>query len=270
MPPVAGNNFSPVIQHLNNLKDLLDTLSAKLGGVGTEKPSLNIPGNTGGITPAENTNDMPTFNTSRPIPAGNTGELKPAGNNTYTFFGLTKNSTSDNLEKARRTKIKEYHANKHMQNSSENQEKFKGLYSQIEPKYKDLKAIFDARNAVSKASNIVNNTAGNISPESSVPAVAAIENAKKAATLAIENGSVENVSKATGAANTAAAAATAAANNGLGNNPLSAVNATALQPNKKAGDKGFVAAQKAKLNAKKGGRRTRKRHTRRRRTTHRR
>ena len=267
MPPVAGNNFSPVIQHLNNLKDLLDTLSAKLGGVGTEKPTLNVPGNTGTLTPAGNT-DVPT-------PAGNTGTLTPAGNtngtspknNTYTFFGLTKNSTSDNLEKARRNKIKEYHANKHMTNSPENQEKFKGLYSQIDPKYKDLKAIFDARNAVSKASNVVNNKAENMSPDSSVTAVAAIENAKKATTLAIKNGSVENVSKATGAANAAAAAATAAANNGLGNNPLSAINVNALQPNKKQGDKGFVAEQKAKLNAKKGGRRTRKSHTRKRRQT---
>jgi hypothetical protein len=240
MPPVAGNNFSPVIQHLNNLKDLLDTLSAKLGGVGTEKPTVNVPGNKPGeLTPAQNNGGV--------SPSGNNGATPPPVNNAYTFFGLTKNSTSNNLEKSRRNKIKEYHADKHIQNNPENQEKFKGLYEH-------LKAIFDARNAVANAAN---GTVGNANPDASAPVVAAIDNAKKATMLAIKNGSVENVSKATGAANAAAAAAVAT--NNLGNNPLNKINVTAMQPNKSLGEPGFVKQQKNKINAKTGGRRSRRR-----------
>jgi hypothetical protein len=264
MPPVAGNNFSPVIQHLNNLKDLLDTLSAKLGGVGTEKPTVNVPGNNSVVTPTKNNGGLtsagnngavtPSKNNGGLTSAGNNGAAASPVNNAYTFFGLTKNSTSNNLEKSRRNKIKEYHADKHIQNNPENQEKFKGLYSQVQPKYEHLKAIFDARNAVANAAN---GTVGNANPDASAPVVAAIDNAKKATMLAIKNGSVENVSKATGAANAAAAAAVAT--NNLGNNPLNKINVTAMQPNKTLGEPGFVKQQKNKINAKTGGRRSRRR-----------
>jgi len=181
IPSGKVNGFNTVVSHLNNLKDLLDTLSAKLGGVGTARPTVNIPENNPGNPP------------------GN-----PPKNNAYTFFGLTKNSSLNNLNRALKQKRVKYHPDKQTKKTNTNKKIAQGLYEKSEKMYDQLKAIFEARNRVAQASTATASTEQGNPP---APVVAAINNAKQATQLAIENGSVENVNNAVNAANVAAAAA---------------------------------------------------------------
>lgn len=240
MPPnVPANMYAPLEGHLNQLKDLLDQLSVKLKAESGSAnasivPGLGIDGNAG-IAPTS-ANSAIAANSSN-VPKSANASSPNVLNSAYTFFGLTKNSKMNNLDKARRSKLKEYHANKHMQNSPENQEKFKELYSEIQPKYNQLKAVFEASSNVADAATNV--ASGNANTAAANTATQAILNAKKNTTLAIKNGNAKNVADAVASANVAASAANAAANsNNLGNNPLSAIQANALQPTKEKQDGG--------------------------------
>jgi hypothetical protein len=291
MPPVAGNNFSPVIQHLNNLKDLLDTLSAKLGGVGTEKPTVVVPGNN-----AKAATDAAKAATVAALVAEHANAT--AGNRNAANQGA--NAAAAAKAAAAAALVAE-HVNATVGNRNAANQGANAAAAAAAAKVATTAALVAEhanstdgnRNAANEGANAAaakataDSNIGNGMQHINVNVLH--NNGGLGKTVAARKATMEQIAQPGHMGANSLPASKPGINkveknrnaklNNLTKNVkksnINSVHPEASNDNKKKldleqGKNGFVATQKAKLNTKKGGRRIRKRHTRRRRTTHRR
>jgi hypothetical protein len=271
------NGFEPVIGHLNKLSELLDELNVKLGGRGTKKPTINIPLNNNANSKPKNT--TPGAAVAAANVANAASMVVGAANKGNTANPVVAEAANKAAAAAVNAAALAVQPGNGPAAAAATNNAAAATADAAATAAAAAEETEEANNGPSKINSTLFNGAA-----SAPPVVPANKNALKPA-----NKNVGNAAAANTAAGTMVVAGTVVNHPvkepllnladrkrlaDINNGPKSGLNAfnppppiKGRKPNLEQGNNGFVAAAAAKIDAKKGGRRSRRRrHSRRRHT----